>query len=182
MATVEVTFTPLPAHVRTARLVATAVARRSGVDEALLDEVRLAVGEACSRAVEAHRRHCPAEPIRIELTDLGERFEVVVTDAAPPDSGTDPGGFAPVMDTAAVSANGGPGRPGATGGPGGRGTPGAPFQPVPAETRDAAFPAAFGLAVITGLADDVQVSSTESGLSVRMSWPAAPPGREPPVR
>ena len=51
MATVEVTFTPLPAHVRTARLVATAVARRSGVDETLLDEVRLAVGEACSRAV-----------------------------------------------------------------------------------------------------------------------------------
>ena len=43
MATVEMTFTPLPAHVRTARLVATAVARRSGVAEALLDEVRLAV-------------------------------------------------------------------------------------------------------------------------------------------
>ena len=68
MATVEVTFTPLPAHVRTARLVATAVARRSGVDESLLDEVRLAVGEACSRAVEAHRRHCPAEPVKIEMT------------------------------------------------------------------------------------------------------------------
>src|ERR1700678_2841011 len=116
MATVEVTFTPLPAHVRTARLVATAVARRSGVDETLLDEVRLAVGEACSRAVEAHRRHCPTEPVRIELTDLGERFEVVVTDAAPPDSGVDLGGFAPVMDTAAVSA--------------GHGANGAPFQPV----------------------------------------------------
>ena len=55
MATVEMTFTPLPAHVRTARLVATAVARRSGVPEALLDEVRLAVGEACSRAVGAFR-------------------------------------------------------------------------------------------------------------------------------
>src|SRR5579871_1025673 len=83
MATVEVTFTPLPAHVRTARLVATAVARRSGVDEALLDEVRLAVGEACSRAVEAHRRHCPAEPVRIEMTDTGERFVVTVSDHAP---------------------------------------------------------------------------------------------------
>ncbi len=83
MATVEVTFTPLPAHVRTARLVATAVARRSGVDEALLDEVRLAVGEACSRAVEAHRRHCPAEPVRIEMTDADERFVVVVSDHAP---------------------------------------------------------------------------------------------------
>ena len=83
MATVEVTFTPLPAHVRTARLVATAVARRSGVDEALLDEVRLAVGEACSRAVEAHRRHCPAEPVRIEMTDADERFVVTVSDHAP---------------------------------------------------------------------------------------------------
>ncbi|MGD0559378.1 MAG: ATP-binding protein, partial [Streptosporangiaceae bacterium] len=55
MATVDVSFTPLPAHVRTARLVATAVARRSGVPDSLLDEVRLAVGEACSRAVEAHQ-------------------------------------------------------------------------------------------------------------------------------
>src|SRR5579863_3925997 len=83
MATVEVAFTPLPAHVRTARLVATAVARRSGVDEALLDEVRLAVGEACSRAVEAHRRHCPAEPVRIEMTAADERFVVTVSDHAP---------------------------------------------------------------------------------------------------
>jgi serine/threonine-protein kinase RsbW len=161
MATVEVEFTALPAHVRTARLVATAVARRSGVAEALLDEVRLAVGEACSRAVEAHRRHCPTEPVKIELTDRGDRFEVVVTDAAPPDAGPDHTGFAPVMDTAAVSAANG-------------GHNGAPFHPVPAETRDAAFPAAFGLAVISGLADEVQVSSTDSGLRVRMSWPAAP--------
>ena len=82
MATVEMCFTPLPAHVRTARLVATAVARRSGVDEALLDEVRLAVGEACSRAVEAHQEHCPAEPVRVALTGTNGRFEVVVTDTA----------------------------------------------------------------------------------------------------
>src|ERR1700760_4461044 len=102
MATVEVTFTPLPAHVRTARLVATAVARRSGVDESLLDEVRLAVGEACSRAVEAHRQHCPAEPIRVALTDDGERFEVVVTDAAPADFAASDGEAAGV---------GGPGAP-----------------------------------------------------------------------
>jgi serine/threonine-protein kinase RsbW len=83
MATVEVSFTPLPAHVRTARLVATAVARQSGVAESLLDEVRLAVGEACSRAVEAHQRHCPAEPVRIALTDQSGRFEIQVTDIRP---------------------------------------------------------------------------------------------------
>jgi len=92
MATVEVSFTPLPAHVRTARLVATAVARRSGVAEALLDEVRLAVGEACSRAVEAHRLHCPAEPVRIALTSQAGRFEVEVTDTGPAARGPAAGG------------------------------------------------------------------------------------------
>lgn len=50
------------------------------MDESLLDEVRIAVGEACSRAVEGHQRHCPAEPVRLALTDLAGRFEVEVTD------------------------------------------------------------------------------------------------------
>jgi anti-sigma regulatory factor (Ser/Thr protein kinase) len=149
MATVEVTFTPLPAHVRTARLVATAVARRSGVDEALLDEVRLAVGEACSRAVEAHRRHCPAEPVKIEMTDQGERFVVVVSDHAP---------------TPAAA-------PAGTNGHGGSSSPTAVVQGA----DDTGIPAGFGLAVISGLADDVHVSSTSSGVSVRMSWPSAVP-------
>jgi len=146
MATVEVTFTPLPAHVRTARLVATAVARRSGVDESLLDEVRLAVGEACSRAVEAHRRHCPAEPVRIEMTDSGERFVVTVSDHAPTPA---------AHPAASATAAEGTGRDG-IGYDGG-----------------SAIPAGFGLAVISGLADDVRVLSTSSGVSVRMSWPSA---------
>ncbi len=110
MATVELSFTPLPAHVRTARLVATAVARRSGVEESLLDEVRLAVGEACSRAVEAHRLHCPVEPVRIQLSDRDGRFEVVVTDAVP-------GGVDDPATHIAVSPVSSTGRPG--GWPGG---------------------------------------------------------------
>jgi len=142
MATVEVTFPPLPAHVRTARLVATAVARRSGIDESLLDEVRLAVGEACSRAVEAHRKHCPGQPIRVALNDDGERFEVVVTDAAPADAD----GEAPV----AAAPQGG-----AT-----AGADGVILQ----------LPAGVGLAVITGLADDVHISPAGDGTSVAMSW------------
>ena len=138
MATVEMSFTPLPAHVRTARLVATAVARRSGVPEALLDEVRLAVGEACSRAVEVHQEHCPAEPVRVALTGAGERFEVVVTNTA---AGGDGMAWPP--------------------------------QPVPEEQDSVAAPAELGLAVIAGLADDVQVSRNGDGLSIRMSWPSA---------
>ena len=129
MATVELSFTPLPAHVRTARLVAAAVARRSGVDESLLDEVRLAVGEACSRAVEEHRLHCPTEPVRLALTELAGRFEVEVTDTS------------------------------MAGGGGGDGA--------------AAYPPGFGIAVIAGLADDVQISETPAGTSIRMSWPSA---------
>jgi len=89
VATVELSFSALPAHVRTARLVAAAVARRSGVGEAVLDEVRLAVGEACSRAVHLHRRHCPERPVLVTLTDDPEAFRVVVSDEAPSDDGSD---------------------------------------------------------------------------------------------
>jgi serine/threonine-protein kinase RsbW len=135
MATVELSFSPLPAHVRTARLVATAVARRSGVDESLLDVVRLAVGEACSRAVEGHQLHCPAEPVRLSLTDSADRFEVEVTDNCAPGAagpaGTDGRGAGQVL------------------------------------------PAGLGIAVITGLADDVEISETSAGTSIRMSWPSA---------
>jgi serine/threonine-protein kinase RsbW len=160
MATVEMSFTPLPVHVRTARLVATAVARRSGVQEALLDEVRLAVGEACSRAVEAHRVHCPAEPVRIELTGADGRFEVVVTDAAARDD----------EDQGPVPGPGnGNGLPGPASGLDGDGIPGADgVQDDP----DALLPQGLGLAVIAGLADDVKITRTAAGLSIRMSWPS----------
>lgn len=162
MATVEMSFTPLPAHVRTARLVATAVARRSGVDEALLDEVRLAVGEACSRAVEAHQEHCPAEPVRVALSGSDGRFEVTVTDTAAR-------GTAPAAAAGATPGGGQSGQQDSDGtgaGPaaaGGRG----PAQAVPAE---------LGLAVIEGLADDVEIARTKAGLSIRMSWPSAAAG------
>jgi anti-sigma regulatory factor (Ser/Thr protein kinase) len=150
MATVEMSFTPLPVHVRTARLVATAVARRSGVEEALLDEVRLAVGEACSRAVEAHQAQCPAEPVRIELTGSDGRFEVVVTDAAI--AAPDPTGSAPAP-AAGWAGNG------VANGDSAHTVGGFPQE-------------GLGLAVIAGLADDVQFTRTEAGLSIRMSWPS----------
>jgi len=145
MATVELTFTALPAHVRTARLVATAVARRSGVDESLLDEVRLAVGEACSRAVEGHQLYCPGEPVRLALTDLAGRFEAEVTDTCVPGVHS-PGGPGAIADRAGAD---------------------------PQTSADADFPAGLGIAVIEGLADDVQISATAAGTSIRMSWPSA---------
>lgn len=141
MSTVELSFSALPVHVRTARLIVTAVARRSGVAEHLLDEVRLAVGEACSRAVEAHRRHCPDEPVRLELSGADRRFEVTVSDTVPAEDGA--GGLSGASD---------------------------------AEKFEHGFAgegaAELGLAVIAGLADDVEIASTPKGVQIRMSWPA----------
>lgn len=145
MATVELTFSALPAHVRTARLIATAVARRAGVAEDLLDEVRLAVGEACSRAVEAHRLHCPDEPVRIELCDDSGRFEVTVTDVAPSED-ADLAGDAD--ESGAATANG---------------------YELASLLPDMS---GFGLAVIVGLAEDVEVYPSAKGMRVKMSWPA----------
>jgi anti-sigma regulatory factor (Ser/Thr protein kinase) len=58
------------------------MARRSGVGEELLDEVRLAVGEACARAVRRHARYGLKEPVTVEFLDL-DKFVVTVTDVAP---------------------------------------------------------------------------------------------------
>jgi serine/threonine-protein kinase RsbW len=146
VATVELSFSALPAHVRTARLVAAAVARRSGVDEAVLDEVRLAVGEACSRAVHLHRRHCPDVPVHVTLTDDIEAFRVAVTDEAPGDDAAD----VMSLDELAHSVD------------------------LDLDDTDVVSPG-VGLAVITSLVDDVSVEPSGradgSGMVVRMTWP-----------
>jgi anti-sigma regulatory factor (Ser/Thr protein kinase) len=140
MATVELRFSALPEHVRTARLVAAAVARRAGVDESVLDEVRLAVGEACSRAVGLHQRGGIGGTVRVALTDQEKRFLIEVEDEAGP----------------ASASSGETGSTGATG-----------------ADEDAADDA-LGLAVISGLVEDVEVGDgAEGGSVIRMSWPVS---------
>ncbi|MFF6786918.1 ATP-binding protein [Streptomyces sp. NPDC012510] len=138
MATVELRFSALPEHVRTARLVAAAVARRAGVDEAVLDEVRLAVGEACTRAVGLHQSSGISAPVRVSLIEEEKQFSIEVGDDAPH---TVPG--------ARTSGAGGD-------------------ADVDLEEDD------MGLAVISGLVDDVEVSAGENGGVIRMTWPTTP--------
>ncbi|MER5521201.1 MULTISPECIES: ATP-binding protein [unclassified Streptomyces] len=140
MATVELRFSALPEHVRTARLVAAAVARRAGVDEAVLDEVRLAVGEACSRAVGLHQSAGITEPVRVALIEEEKQFSIEVGDEAP----------------RSVPVDRAPGA--------------APDADVEAEEDE------MGLAVISGLVDDVEVTAGEHGGLIRMTWPTTPPG------
>ncbi|WP_165985146.1 ATP-binding protein [Streptomyces sp. YIM 98790] len=92
MATVELRFSASPEHVRTARLVAAAVARRAGVDESVLDELRLAVGEACSRAVGLHAVHGLTTPVRVTLSEGETAFSIEVGDDAPLPGAAAPGG------------------------------------------------------------------------------------------
>jgi anti-sigma regulatory factor (Ser/Thr protein kinase) len=89
MPTVRLAFTAEPQYVRTARLVGVAVARRAGVAEELLDEVRLALGEACARAVARHRRDRIDDLVRVEMVDDGP-YVVRVIDSARHGDG-DPG-------------------------------------------------------------------------------------------
>ncbi|MFH8450888.1 ATP-binding protein [Streptomyces fungicidicus] len=140
MATVELRFSALPEHVRTARLVAAAVARRAGVDEAVLDEVRLAVGEACSRAVGLHQNGGISAPVKVLLIEEEKLFSIEVGDEAP---------------HAAI---------------GGRAS-GDGQSDADAETEEDEM----GLAVISGLVDDVEVSAGKQGGSIRMRWPTVPP-------
>ncbi|GAA3778151.1 ATP-binding protein [Streptomyces phyllanthi] len=136
MATVELRFSAVPGHVRTARLVAASVARKAGVDEAVLDEVRLAVGEACTRAVGLHQSGGIAAPVRVVLIEEEKLFSIEVGDEARHAvlSGKEPG----------------------------------------AEDADLEEDE-MGLAVISGLVDDVEVTADEHGGQIRMSWPTNPP-------
>jgi anti-sigma regulatory factor (Ser/Thr protein kinase) len=80
--TVALSFLPAAEHVRTARLVAVAVARRAGLDEARLDEIRLAVGEMCARAVRRCIQTSVHSTVLVEIDDVSPVFEVSVTDHA----------------------------------------------------------------------------------------------------
>ena len=80
---VRVEIAALPAHVRTARLVSGATARRVGLRGDEVDELKAAVGEACTRAVALHQRHAPTEAIEIELSWDRRALTVAVSDRGP---------------------------------------------------------------------------------------------------
>lgn len=148
MATVELALAAIPAHVRTARLVAVSLGRRAGLDEQSLDEVRLAVGEATSRAVGLHVVACPDEPIVVRFSDDEPGvFLIEVVDQAPV-AGPAPDGASHDLALAAL----------------------AEYGDALDDSELGVLPPAVGLAVIDGLVDDVSVSHDGGGSSVRLAW------------
>jgi hypothetical protein len=124
MGVVALRLPPSASHVRTARLVAVAVARRLGMDEVRLDEVRLAVGEVCARAVRRCLGSSVSLPVSVVMDDGHGLLTITVTDHA-------------------TWAGGGPDE-------------------------------AVALALVRGLADEVEVEDGPSGPAgvVRMTWHA----------
>jgi anti-sigma regulatory factor (Ser/Thr protein kinase) len=152
VSTVELRFTAVPAHVRTARLVVVSLGRRLGVEEELLDEVRLAVGEAAGRAVRRHQECCPDAPVLVRMTSSADRFVVEVADSAAAPSGPAPG-VDPLDDLAAHASQG---------------------------SADVdALPPGLDLAVIGGLVNDRSVHERPDGSTVVMRWSL--PANRPPV-
>lgn len=80
MSGAALTIPPSAEHVRVARVVAVAAARRIGLTSEQLDDVRLAVGEAVTRAVVRHENAGLIDDISLAMTDSGDEFTVVVTD------------------------------------------------------------------------------------------------------
>ena len=149
MALVELLLSPLPAHVRTARLVVVAAARRAGLDDELVDELRLALGEACSRAVLLHGRHAPEVPVKVTIDDRPGSLVVTVTDAGPA-AGPAPDGLDEDL-----------------------------FEDgEPGDSADMVDPD-VALAVLTGLLDSVEITPTASGTTVSMRWPLPPTAAGP---
>jgi anti-sigma regulatory factor (Ser/Thr protein kinase) len=146
MSTIEVRFSPLTAHVRTARLVALSVARRARVDEEQLEEVRLAVGETCSRAVGVHISRGTEDPVLMRMSDDLDRFTIEVINVG--SLADDP---TAAMDLVEASSR----------------------ALVDGTLDNDGMPAGFGLAVVSGLVEDLFVISEDGKTTVRMSWPVA---------
>jgi anti-sigma regulatory factor (Ser/Thr protein kinase) len=171
MPTVELQISALPVHVRTARLVAAALGRRLGLDAVTIDEVKLAVGEACSRAVGMHIAAEAPAPIVVQFQDDDQILEIRVLDCGEAGTrlpagvgvGEALGGLSPETftvgdDLFALTAS-------------------SSSEPPELEqsVEVAGLASRLGLAVLAGLVDDMSVTPRnavdEPGSVVTMRWP-----------
>ncbi|WP_131749161.1 ATP-binding protein [Frankia sp. Cppng1_Ct_nod] len=157
MPTVELRFAALPGHVRTARMIVAAISRRSGVPDEILDEIKLAVGEACARAVTVNRQFDPMAPVVVRVSN-DDSFAVSVVDCGPAgqylgrayDGGRgSPSDLLPDLGSIQSSA----------------------LKPRDDDTSPP-LPAGLGLALIEGLVDDFDITAQpdSAGTVVTMRW------------
>lgn len=143
MALVELSFPARPVHVRTARQVAVSLARRAQLADEVLDEIRLAVAEACSLALAVLRQARDDGPVAVDFDD-SDGFTVEVRTAAVLPVATGAAALDVVADAAKVAAE-----------------------------DDEQLPAGAAMAVLAEFAPVLDASTSAQGLRLRLGWPAA---------
>lgn len=89
MPTVEVHIPPRSVYVGVVRLAIASLARAAGLDEEAVDDLKIAISEACATAVLGVAEASSAEPISITFTDSGDRLELTVADRGPGPAGAE---------------------------------------------------------------------------------------------
>ena len=143
MALVELSFPARPVHVRTARQVAVSLARRAELADEVLDEIRLAVAEACGLALAVLRQARDDGPVAVVFDD-SDGFTVEVRTGAVLPAATGAAALDVVADVAKIAAE-----------------------------DDEQLPAGAALAVLAEFAPVLDAATSAQGLRLRLSWPAA---------
>ena len=82
-ATVRLAFSPEPRLLGTVRLVVGVVARKAGMGEEGIEDLKVAVSETCAVAVGDLNRAGRLDPIEVDLVETAGRFGIEVRDRAP---------------------------------------------------------------------------------------------------
>jgi anti-sigma regulatory factor (Ser/Thr protein kinase) len=82
-ATVRLAFPPEPRLLGTVRLVVGIVARKAGLGEEGIEDLKVAVSETCAVAVSDLNRAGRPDPIEVDLVEGADRFGIEVRDRAP---------------------------------------------------------------------------------------------------
>jgi serine/threonine-protein kinase RsbW len=91
VATVELEIPPRSVYVGVVRLAVASLARGAGADEETVDDLKIAVSEACANAVLGLERIDADDPIAISFSDDDGKLQLEVADRAPtPDTERDP--------------------------------------------------------------------------------------------
>ena len=80
MPTVDLDIPPRSAYVGVVRLVVSSLARTAGLEETAVDDLKIAVSEACANAVLSNEEAGSVAPVSIEWHEDDQRVEVRVGD------------------------------------------------------------------------------------------------------
>jgi Histidine kinase-like ATPase domain len=144
VALVELSFPARPVHVRTARQVAVTLARRADLSDDILDEVRLAVAEACGLALSVLRNSPPDESVLVDFDDSqGLTVEIRAGTPLPAATGS------AALEVVAQAANN-------------------------SVDDAAERSAGVSLAVLAELAPVLEAATSPHGMRLTLRWPAGP--------